>query len=337
MESEANSLIDCTDTVPAPQAAHLPALMLALATVFWGFGFTWARDGAWAVNQSLGLQPANPIGQIWIISLRFLLGATIWIIIFPAARRGWTWGTVWKSALAGAILGAGMIVQHVGISGAGPSVTAFLTSLTILFVPLISAIIFRKNPRLLMWIGVVIATIGIWLMTGARPQGFGWGEAFGLACAVIYSVYLFTLNFISPGESPARLTAGQFFFAGLVCVATLGCLPGASQLHFAAHFAEQWKTPAIMANLWLLTLLPTIGAFGLMIKFQPRIEPTRAALIYMLEPLFAAIYAVIIGREVLPMTSWIGAGLILVANIVTELWPAPSVHPREILAADERG
>jgi drug/metabolite transporter (DMT)-like permease len=69
----------------------------------------------------------------------------------------------------------------------------------------------------------------------------------------------------------------------------------------------------------LLVLFPTIVSFGLMTFFQPRVDPTRAALIYLTEPIFAAIYAwIFVGRN-LGKTEMLGAALILAANAMVEL------------------
>src|SRR5205814_8668007 len=99
-----------------------------------------------------------------------------------------------------------------------------LTSLTVLFVPLILALALRKPPAPVMWLGVVIATAGVWLMTGAAPSGFGVGEALGLACALAFSLYLLAVNAVSKVEHAWRMTAGQFLVVGLVCFATCGLL-----------------------------------------------------------------------------------------------------------------
>ena len=82
-----------------------------------------------------------------------------------------------RSIVLGAMLSCGMIVQHLGLDRTSEAVSAFLTSLTILFVPLILTLALRKPPAPVMWLGVVIATAGVWLMTGAAPSGFGVGEA----------------------------------------------------------------------------------------------------------------------------------------------------------------
>ena len=69
-------------------------------------------------------------------------------------------------------------------------------------------------------------------------------------------------------------------------------------------------------------MFPTVGAFTLLNFFQPRLDATRAALIYLMEPIVAAAYAyVAIGRALHPV-ALVGAGLILAANVVVEVLSA---------------
>src|SRR5439155_19859074 len=117
-----------------PKAAtgkRAATLALLAATLFWGCGFTWAKQAGAAVNSLAGLPPGAPLGPIWLLALRFACAGALWMVIFPAARRGWSLKSVGRSAIAGAFLAAGLITQHLGLDRSSEAVTAFLTSLTI--------------------------------------------------------------------------------------------------------------------------------------------------------------------------------------------------------------
>ena len=187
--------------------------MLALATVFWGCGFTWAKLGGEAVQRAAGAGEHSPFGPVFLLGCRFTLSGVVWMLLFPAARKGWTWAGVLRSASVGALLSVGVIVQHVGLDYTSEAVSAFLTSLTILFVPLLMTFMLRKPPRAALWLGVVVATAGIWLI-GATPSGFGLGEFLGLCCASVFSLYILAVNAASAHETPWRMTGGQFITAG---------------------------------------------------------------------------------------------------------------------------
>jgi drug/metabolite transporter (DMT)-like permease len=303
----------------SPRAQRAAAFALLLGTLFWGIGFTWAKQGGEAVHRVTGLPGGSGFGPIFVLAWRFTLGGFVWLLLFPAARKGWTWRSVARSVLIGGLLGFGIIVQHLGLDLTTEAVSAFLTSLTILFVPILMTMVMRKPPRPMLWLGVVVATLGVWLMTGATPTGFGKGELLGLACSVAFSVYILAVNAIVPHEVPWRITGGQFIVTGAMCFAVCALTPhGTANLHPMA-MARILATPAVWQNVVLLAIFPTIAAFGLLTHFQPRLDPTRAALIYLIEPIVAAAYAAIaVHHYPVPMAG-AGAALILVANVMVEL------------------
>ncbi|HET6252149.1 MAG TPA: DMT family transporter [Tepidisphaeraceae bacterium] len=312
-------------TPPRPPRAtgqRNAALMLALATVFWGCGFTWAKMGGEAVQQAAGAGEHSPFGPVFLLGCRFTLGGVVWILLFPAARRGWTWRGVAQSFAVGTLLALGVIVQHVGLDYTPEAVSAFLTSLTILFVPLLMTVILRKPPRPVLWLGVIVATAGVWLMTGATPRGFGIGELLGLACAFAFSLYILAVNEASKHQTPWRLTAGQFLTTGLLSFATCAVLRDGPHHLSPRVVADIIAMPRVWGNVVLLAVFSTLAAFGLLTHFQPRIDPTRAALIYLIEPVVAAIYAAVAVHHIPGYLLAAGAGLILAANALVEILSA---------------
>ncbi len=106
-----------------------------------------------------------------------------------SARRG---------LFIGLLMAAAMILQMLGLNLTSESVSAFLTALTILFVPLFALTKAFRSPSLTLWVGVIMATIGIWMLTGATPQGFGLGEVLGIGCAIGFTFYIFAVNTLVP-------------------------------------------------------------------------------------------------------------------------------------------
>jgi drug/metabolite transporter (DMT)-like permease len=229
---------------------------------------------------------------------------------------------VWSIGYVGVLLAIGLVVQHLGLDRTSEAVSAFLTSLTILFVPLILTVALRKPPAPVMWLGVVLATAGVWLMTGAAPSGFGVGEALGLACALAFSLYLLAVNAVAKVEHAWRMTAGQFFVVGLACFATCAVLGARSSVAPGAALRAVTASKDVWLNVVLLSLFPTLGAFSLLNHYQPRLDPTRAALIYLIEPVVATAYAWAMAGRALDAITFVGAGLILAANGIVEILAA---------------
>ena len=304
------------------RSSHIPILALLLASIFWGMGFTWAKAAGESINAHLHLPPGSPSGPVRLLAVRFALGAVLWFAVFPKARLGWTRRNLRRSIPLGILLALGAISQHLGLDHTSEAVSAFLTNLTVIFVPLIVAVLSRRWPPLRLSAAIVMAVAGIYLMTGAAPTGFGKGELFGLACAIIYAVYILAVDWIGSSEEPFRLTGVQFLVVAIICFAFSALLP-----HGPDSMGKGWQifigNSEVCRNALLLTLLPTVGAYGLMMRFQPRINPTQATLIYLAEPIVAAVWAWgTVGRSLTGLTI-IGAGLILLAN----LFAGPSEKP----------
>ena len=291
---------------------HLPVLALLLATVFWGMGFTWAKAAGESLNAHAKLPPGAAMGPVLLLAARFGVGALVWFACFPSSRRGWTARSMRRGARLGFILAIGLISQHLGLDRTSETVSAFLTNLTVIFVPLLVACISRRWPHRRLAAAILMAAIGIYLMTGAAPQGFGYGEALGLACSLLFSIYIVGLDRGSVGEDPVRLTGIQFLVVGAICLAASAGLARGRPLGFRFF----WEDRAILIEALLLILLTTVGAFGLMMRFQPSIDPTRAALIYLAEPVVAAIWAWLIAGRSISLLAAVGATLIVVANFL---------------------
>jgi len=306
--------------------------MLLVGTVFWGFGYAWSKEGADGINRAAGADLHSLLGPMLVLMLRFGLGGIIWMIIFPAARTGWTWAHFRSAVILGFLLALQMTSQVLGLLFTGASIAAFLTSLTVLFVPLILTLALRKPPGLGTWIGVLLATLGVWLMTGASGGHFGIGELLGLGSALGCSVYLLTVNHLVPRAGVDRMAAGQFLVCGILCAIVL--LPLRNQLPTMRALLHE---TAAIRDIALLTLLPTLLAYGLLSHFQPRVDPTRAAILYLAEPIFAALYARATLGETMTSRQISGAALILVANGVVEVVAKRRASPVRSFAQEELG
>ena len=328
-----HTLDDNKSAPPAasPAPARSATVALLIATLFWGCGFTWAKSGGENVNALAGLSNGAPLGPVWLLSVRFLIAGLLWLIIIPSSRRGWTWKSVARAAAAGSFLTAGLVTQHLGLDRGSEAVIAFLTSLTILFVPLLMTIILRRPPPAVLWIGVMLAIVGVWMMTGASsPHGFGIGELLGVVCAVLFSMHLISVNAILGNDAPARMAAGQFLTVGLITLLICAFLDRGPQSLAPSRAFALMTSPGVGLNLALMILFVTIGAFGLQTFFQPSIDPTRAALLYLVEPIFAALYPWITKGHGLTAIATAGAALILVANVLVELIQSRRAQPGSI-------
>jgi drug/metabolite transporter (DMT)-like permease len=269
----------------------LAHLALVAAAFFFGTTFVVVKD---AVARA---------GPVPFLAVRFLIaGALVWPL---AVRRPVTPGATRAGVLCGLALLAGYVFQTVGLQYLSSSVSAFITYLLVLIVPLLSAVVLRRPPTAPTVAGIVLASVGLYLLNGATTS-FGKGELLTLGCAFFFAVHIVLLAEFAPRHDPLRLNAVQLTVVGLGCL-----LPG--------FFTGGYDFPV---SVWLAACYTGVAAsavaFGLMVWAQRRVSPSRTALLLMLEPVFAAAVGAIAGDH-LGLAAATGAALILVGVLVAEL------------------
>lgn len=305
--------------LPPRRSIRRAEVGLLVATITWGLSFTWAKHGGEMINRLSGAGERSIFGPTLLMGVRFVAAGVAFLVIFPAARRGWSRASIVRSIVIGGFMGVGTIAQVVGLDRTSEAVSAFLTSLTILFVPLLLTLGLGKPPAGIFWLGVGLASGGIWLMTGAMPSGFGVGETLGLLTALSFSFQIITTNVLIPKDDPFRITAGELIVSG-----AMGLIVCVIMLAFAKPISWSSTTQALLDrgvqfDLLRLILGPTVVSYACMSLFQPKVDATRATLIYLLEPVAAATFArLTLGRR-LGVVELCGALLILSANLVVEM------------------
>lgn len=208
-------------------------------------------------------------------------------------------------AVAAAALAGGYVFQTTGLQYTSSSVSAFLTYLLVVLVPLLSAVVLRRPPKVTTAIGIVIAVAGLWFLTAGAGLGFGRGEVFSILCALSFAIHILVLAEVVNRHDILTLNALQF---GIVAVALF--VPGL--------LAGGYRFPA---SAWLAALYTGVVvnavAFGLQLWGQRRVSASRTALVLMLEPVFAAILGYLDGER-LGVAGALGAGLILAGILVSE-------------------
>src|SRR3954447_2982014 len=250
-------------------------------------------------------------GPVPFLAVRFLIGAAV---VWPlAARRppDAKPGLARAGILCGAVLCAGYIFQTVGLQYTSSSVSAFITYLLVLIVPLLSAAVLRRPPAAATIVGIALAACGLYLLNGAHPS-LGKGELLTLGCAFSFAVHIILLAEFAPRYDAVRLNAVQLTAVGAICL-----IPG--------FFTGGYSFPL---SVWVAAIYTGVAAsavaFGLMVWAQRRVSPSRTALLLMLEPVFAAIAGAIAGDH-LGLLGATGAALILVGVLVAELRTPPVV------------
>ncbi len=299
-----------TDAGSEPGSGSLlPVLAVVAMTAIWGSTFVIIKDAV--ADLAIGS----------FLAVRFAIAAGVLLALRPRIIARLGRDDLRVGIALGLLYGVGQVLQTWGLAATSPSVSGFVTAMYVVFTPLILAVLLRTRVGGIAWVAVAIATIGVGVLS---LQGFsiGHGELLTLAAAFVYAGHIVALGAWSRGRDALGLSFVQLVVIALVAVASMPIdgvveLPDTSSEWFAVLYT------AVFAGT-LVLLLQTWA--------QARISPTRAAVAMMLEPVFAAGFAVALGVDDVTVRMLVGGTLVLVAMYVVELGPrrgadAEVVHP----------
>jgi drug/metabolite transporter (DMT)-like permease len=275
-------------------------LLLVLVCFFWGATFVLVKE---AVSQV----PVSPF-----LALRFLLAGLLLSLIFPRRLAGAGRGALGAGALLGAVLFGGYALQTYGLARTSASNAGFITGLSVVLVPVFSALAFRARTGAGAWTGVGLATAGLYLLSGGLER-LNLGDLFVLGCAVCFAWHIILTGRFARAHDPAALATLQVLATGLLAAAGALLFEGGIPLALP---------PLVWWAVIITSLFATVFAFLVQTVAQRFTSATRTALIFTTEPVFAALVAWGWAGE--PVTGWAVAGgtLVVLAMIVAELAPA---------------
>jgi drug/metabolite transporter (DMT)-like permease len=268
--------------------------LLILTTLVWGTTFPLLKDLVGS------LSPAVLIGS------RFVIAA----VIFLPFCRSLNWRLLRDGGLLGIVAFISFLTQVIGLETISANRAAFITSLNVVIVPLLGWQLGRSiTLKILLAAG--LAFTGIAIMSW-EAGGVGWGEVWMFGCALTYAIYILLMEAFSPRHPVGPFSAVQLF--------TVGILGG-------LWAAPTWLTQldAIQTH-WLaivyLGLVATALATLTQVIAQRHLSASETAIIYTLEPVFAAIFSFWWLAESLSPREAMGSALILVAMLLSQL-PIP--------------
>ena len=282
-------------------ARWLVDLSLVVVALIWGVTFV-------VVKRAL-----DDVSILLFLALRFTAATAALAIVFHRDFRGPNTARAWRGgALAGCCLFAGYAFQTFGLRYTSASKTAFITSLYVPLVPLFGALAYRRLPRLAEIVGVTLAACGFFLLT-AQGDAFQvhFGDALVTGCAAAFAIHILVLDRVAKDASPGLITVVQIGVAALLAAGTCG---------WAEPPRLNWTTEVLVA-LAVTSLLATALAFFVQTWAQRWSSPTRTALLFSLEPVFAWIASYLLAGEALSVRGVAGAALILSGIAVVEVRP----------------
>lgn len=258
----------------------------------------------------------DEVSTLLFLALRFTIAAAALALLFHRRRvthGHWSRGRELRAgAVVGVCLFAGYVLQTMGLRYTSAAKAGFITGFYIPLVPLIGALLYRRMPHLSELLGVGLATAGMSLLTlqSARFEA-GKGDLLVLACSFAYAFHILALGHYSRHVGYEKLSLYQIATGAILGALTCGWVE-----------TPRWHlTAGVLFALALTGLLATALAFSIQSWAQQFTTPTRTALIFSMEPVFAWLASFLVAGEVLSLRAAGGAALILAGILLVELKP----------------
>lgn len=288
------------------------SLLLLIATIVWGVAF---------VAQSVGM---DYVGPFTFLASRSYLGFVVLlpvISVMDRARkkapadendeRQYGWNNkilITGGIVCGTVLMVASSLQQIGIQYTSVGKAGFVTTMYIIFVPLIS-IFLKKRAGLKVWISVVLAVAGLYLLCMTESIQFQYGDLMVLLCAVAFSFHILVIDHFSPKIDGVKMSCIQFLVCALLSTVFMFIFEKPS----FADILQAWK-PILYAG-----VMSSGVGYTLQIVGQRGMNATVAALIMSLESVVSVLAGFLLLEEILTARELFGCLLMFIAIVLTQL------------------
>ena len=287
------------------------SLAILIATVIWGSAF---------IAQSVGM---DYIGPFTFQTMRSVLAVPFLIVVIFLIERNpaksiekWMQPELWKAGLpCGIALFIAAGLQQMGIVHTTAGKAGFITAMYIVLVPILG-IFLHKKPPITSWIGVVLAVIGLYLLSCVGVSQVNIGDVYLLGCALGYAVQITLIDQMGSAVDGLRLNCVQSLFCGIFS----GTVMFLTEEPVLSNILACW-IPLVYAGIFSLGI-----AFSLQIIGQQHLEPTPAALIMSLESVFAVLFGWLLLHERMSAAELSGCVLVFIAVILSQVPVKKKTH-----------
>ncbi|NLV74198.1 MAG: DMT family transporter [Chloroflexi bacterium] len=272
-------------------------LALFVLTLIWGSTFV-------MVKEAVASYPVFPF-----LALRFAMATVILLLIGMRRLRSLGWKQVGAGVLIGLFLFTGYAFQTIGLQYTTASKAGFITGLSVVLVPTLAVIFMRHRLKLMAGVGVLLATGGLAALTLDSQLQINRGDLIVLGCALAYALHILSISIFAPRTDPLALSIVQLATVTVAATAAsfitkTGIPPANQQVWFAAAFTG---------------VLATALAFAVQTAAQRYTSATHTALILVFEPVFAAIFGVLLAGDEFTNRILAGGLLIVSGMVVSEI------------------
>lgn len=272
-------------------------ILMVIVTMFWGLSYTF---------MVMGLESLEAFN---VVALRCLIAFIIAGLIFLPKMLRVNMKTILYASIQGFLLFTIFALSLLGLKTTSAGNAGFILSLTVVLVPIMTSFIDKRLPSRAVSFAIVATMIGITVLTMNESMAFQTGDILVAIAAVCYSIYLILNSRFTKNVESISYGVYQLGIAGL----------------FGAVFTVMFETPMFPSNSssWVavlgLGIICTAFCFIAQAVVQQYTSPTHTGLIFSLEPIFAAIFAMIFLGQGLTAQLVVGGAFILIGNTVAQL------------------
>ncbi len=288
------------EVAPEKKSRRIAETVLLGMTIIWGGTFVIVKSG---------LADGSPLA---FVAIRFWIATVFFLFFFRKKISRISFPTIIRGCILGFLLFAGFTGQTIGLSLTTASKSGFITGTLVIFTPLAQLIIERRPPSIGNIIGIILVTIGLWIFTSPQGSELNKGDWLTLFAAVIWGLYIVYLDIFSRNCNGVQLTFLQVVVTAILSTIVMPFV----EVPFIRFTAN------IIIALAYTALLATVITTYTQTRYQKDTTPTRAAIIYSLEPVIAAVLAFYILDEHIGTLGVLGGGLIFMGLIISELLDA---------------
>ena len=264
-------------------------------TAVWGYTFLVVQD-------AIARMPVMDF-----LAWRFLVASVVMIALRPTCLRNVTRLELLRGIGLGTILGLGYITQTYGLRYISAATSGFITGMFVVLTPVMSWILLRRKTKRNTWMLIALATVGLALLS-LNGWSVGIGELLTLGCAVFFAIHIVGLGEWSSQYEPYAFSLLQIGAVALISV--IAATPEGIAVP---------PNPGVWVVVGITGVLATAVAFFVQTWALSLVSATRAAVVMTMEPVFAGLFAVVIGGNRLTLRTLAGAACILAAMFIINL------------------
>ncbi len=280
-------------------------IFLFTAAIVWGFAFVFQENGG------------KSVPEFWFNGIRFLIGALSLlpvVLIFDKEKQKDTkklLKTIKAAAICAGFLFVASFLQQLGINMTGDSgKSAFITALYSVLVPIAYFLFFKKKTSVNVWLGAVLAVVGIFLLSIKGDFTVASGDLLLLAGTIFWAGHIISIDFLVRDINPIKFAMFQSLFCGIYNI--IFALP--TQTVTIAGVNEA-LVPLLYCGIGSTAVAYTCQILGQ--KFSD--DQTLATIILSTESFFGVLGGALFDKEIMTPRGYVGCVLIFAGVVAAQL------------------